>query len=99
MSYEVVNAYTLLVGDADGPSVSVHQTAEAAWRALDQEVRTRSWMRPRPRRRIDPEAITRLANVWRDVDPEHRYWNVAVHRLPVSLPAIAQQASVRAKAS
>lgn len=94
MAFEVVSAYTLLVGDGEGPpSVSVHQTAEEAWRALDREVRSRCWMRPRPRRRMDADVTTRLANAWRDADPEHRYWNLAVHRLPIPLPEIAVPAA------
>ncbi|WP_219418728.1 hypothetical protein [Pseudonocardia nigra] len=93
MSFEVVTAYTLLVGDADGPpTVSVHTTADDAWRALDREVRERCGMRPRPRRRMDADAATRLANAWRAGDPESRYWNVAVHRLPIPLPVIAREA-------
>jgi hypothetical protein len=47
-------------------------------------------MRPRPRRRTDPDAVSRLANAWRDVDPETRYWNVTVHRLPIPVPEIAR---------
>ena len=86
MSFDVVSAYTLLVGDGDGPpSVSVHSTADEAWRALDKEVRSRCWMRPRPRRKMDAEAAT-------------RFWNVAVHRLPVPLPVIARPATVGAAA-
>ena len=93
MSFEVVSAYTLLVGDADEPAtVSVHNTAEDAWRALDREVRRRCGMRPRPRRRTDPDATTRLANAWRAGDPDSRYWNVTVHRLPIPLPVIAREA-------
>src|SRR3982751_1732191 len=80
VSYEVVSAYTLLIGDADGPFVTVHQTAEEAWKTLRREVRSRCWMRPRPPRRTDGDAVTRLANAWRDADPETRYWNVTVHR-------------------
>jgi len=91
VSFEVVCAYTLLVGDADGrPSVSVYTTADDAWRALDTEVRHRCGMRPRPRRRMDSDAAARLANAWRDADPETRYWNVTVHRLPVPVPVIAR---------
>jgi hypothetical protein len=90
VSYEVVSAYTLLIGDADGPVVTVHQTAEDAWKVLDREVRSRCWMRPRPRRRTDADAVTRLANAWRAADPETRYWNVTVHRLPIPLPVIAR---------
>lgn len=91
MSFDVVSAYTLLVGDGEGPpSVSVHTTADDAWRALDKEIRRRCWMRPRPRRRMDADAAARLANAWRLADPDNRYWNVAVHRLPVTLPEIAR---------
>jgi hypothetical protein len=93
MSFEVVSVYTLLVGDAAGPpTVSVHTTADDAWRALDAEVRRRCRMRPRPRRRMDAEAATRLADAWRAGEPESRFWNVAVHRLPVPLPVIARSA-------
>ena len=94
MSYEVVSAYTLLVGDADGPpTVSVYTTADDAWRALDGVIRERCGMRPRPRRRMDADAAARLANAWRAAEPESRYWNVTVHRLPVPVPVIARQAS------
>ena len=99
MSFDVVSAYTLLVGDGDGPpTVSVHNTADEAWRALDKEVRSRCWMRPRPRRRMDAEAATRLANAWKAGDPENRFWNVTVHRLPVPLPVIARPATAGAAA-
>ena len=95
MSFEVVSAYTLLVGDANEPaSVSVHSTADGAWQALDREVRRRCGMRPRPRRRTDADATTRLANAWRAGDPEVRFWNVTVHRLPIPLPVIAREAVV-----
>jgi hypothetical protein len=91
VSYEVVSAYTLLVGDGgEAPTVSVHATADAAWRALDAAIRERCGMRPRPRLRMDADAATRLANAWRAGDPEYRYWNLAVHRLPVPVPEIAQ---------
>lgn len=94
VSYEVVTAYTLLVGDGSGPAVSVHQSAEEAWRTLDREVRSRCWMRQRPRRRMDADATARLANAWRAADPDTRYWNVTVHRLPIPLPEIARVARV-----
>ena len=98
MSYEVVSAYTLLVGDAAGPpTVSVFTTADDAWRALDGEVRTRCGMRPRPRRQMDADAATRLANAWRAADPESRYWNVTVHRLPISVPVIARPFALAAR--
>ncbi len=91
MPYEVVSAYTLLVGDVhSAPTVSVHTTADEAWRALDAEVRRRCRMRPRPRLRMDADAATRLANAWRAGDPECRYWNLTNHRLPVPVPVIAQ---------
>ncbi len=94
MSYEMVSAYTLLVGQSDDePSVSVHTTADDAWRALDREIRERCGMRPRPRRHLDADAIARLANAWRAADPEGRYWNVTSHRLPIPLPAIARSAA------
>jgi hypothetical protein len=51
-------------------------------------------MRPRPRRRTDADATTRLANAWRAGDPEVRYWNVTVHRLPIPLPVIAREAMI-----
>jgi hypothetical protein len=89
MPYEVVSAYTLLVGDEDGPTLSVHTTATDAWRALDREIRERCGMRPRPRRHASADAVARLANAWRDADPDSRYWNVTVHRLPVPVPVIA----------
>ncbi|MBW0118179.1 hypothetical protein [Pseudonocardia abyssalis] len=91
MSYEMVSAYTLLVGQTDGePNVSVHTTADDAWRALDRVVRDRCGMRPRPRRKADADATARLANAWRAGDPENRYWNVTTHRLPIPVPEIAR---------
>lgn len=93
MSFEVVSAYTLVVGVAGAaPTVSVHTTADDAWRALDREVRERCGMRPRPRRRMDADAAARLANAWRAGDPERRFWNVTVHRLPIPMPEIARVA-------
>lgn len=90
MAYEVVSAYTLLVGDAESaPTVSVHTTADDAWRALDRAVRERCSMRARPRRRMDAGAAERLANAWRAGDPDSRYWNVTAHRLPIPVPEIA----------
>ncbi|MFR9805797.1 hypothetical protein ACL02T_26425 [Pseudonocardia sp. RS010] len=90
MSLDAVSAYTLVVGDEDGPAdVQVFSTAEAAWRALDAEIRARCGMRPRPRRVTDPEAAARLADAWRAGEPEARFWQVQAHRLPILLPAIA----------
>ena len=34
-----------------------------------------------------------LANAWKAGDPENRFWNVTVHRLPVPLPVIARPAT------
>lgn len=91
MAYEVVSAYTLLVGEADGPSVvSVHTTAEDAWAALVRSVRGRSRTWVLPRRRWDEESATRVANAWRAGDPQRRYWNVTAHRLPIPMPEIAR---------
>jgi hypothetical protein len=108
--YEVVSAYTLVLGEHPGdsvdgagnpgtedhdvvpgrPEVSVHTTAEDAWRALDAGVRERCGMRPRPRRRIDPDAVVRLADAWRAGDPGTRYWQVTAHRLPIMVPELAR---------
>ena len=103
MPYEVVSAYTLVLGEAceddpggARPEVSVHSTAEEAWRALDAGVRARCGMRPRPRRHIDPDAVVRLADAWRAADLTARYWQVTAHRLPLMLPEIARPAASRA---
>lgn len=94
MAYDAVSAYTLVIGDDAGPAaVSVHTTAEDAWRALDRQIRERCRMRPRPKRKIDPDSAARLADAWRSADPEHRYWQVTAHRLPILFPAIAREAS------
>jgi hypothetical protein len=90
VSYDAVSAYTLVVGDDEEPAtVSVHTTADDAWRALDALIRERCAMRPRPRRVVDSDVTTRLADAWRAVDPECRYWQVTAHRLPLMLPQIA----------
>lgn len=112
MPYEVVSAYTLVLGEHPGdvvepdpgdpdaggavagrPEVSVHTTAEDAWRALDAGVRERCGMRPRPRRVIDPDAVVRLADAWRAGDPGARYWQVTAHRLPIMVPELARAPS------
>jgi hypothetical protein len=93
VSYDVVSAYTLVIGDEDGPpTVSVHATAHDAWRALDREVRARCRMWPRPRRVVDPEAAARLADAWRASDRECRFWQIRPHQLPVMLPATGRRA-------
>jgi len=94
MSLDAVSAYTLAVGDEDGSAdVQVFTTADAAWQALDAEIRQRCGLRPRPRRVTDPAAAARLADAWRATDPETRYWQVTAHRLPILLPAVAQRAA------
>ncbi|MEQ3554942.1 hypothetical protein WIS52_31135 [Pseudonocardia nematodicida] len=97
MPYEVVSAYTLVLGedghDDAAPQVSVHTTADDAWRALDAGVRERCGMRPRPRRRVDSDAVVRFADAWRAADPAARYWNVTAHRLPVMVPELARAAA------
>ncbi|WP_028933254.1 hypothetical protein [Pseudonocardia spinosispora] len=91
MSYDVVSVYTLMLGDEEGPAtVSVHATAEEAWRALDSEVRARCGLRPRPRRVIDPEAATRLADAWRAGDVETRFWQIHPHQISLIVPQIGR---------
>ncbi len=90
MSYDVVSAYTLVIGDEDGPpNVSVHATAEDAWRALDHAVRRRCRLRARPRRRVDAEATARLADAWRASERENRFWQIRPHQLPIMVPDVA----------
>ncbi|MGQ0576021.1 MAG: hypothetical protein ACT4RN_17700 [Pseudonocardia sp.] len=93
MSCDVVSAYTLVIGDEDGPpAVSVHATADEAWRALDLEVRRRCRMRARPRRRVDADAIARLADAWRTAERENRFWQIRPHQLPIMVPDVAPRA-------
>ncbi|MBW0104925.1 hypothetical protein [Pseudonocardia sp. KRD291] len=95
MPHELVSAYTLVVGeDEDQPSVTVHTTADDAWRALDREIRERCGMRTRPRRAVDADGASRLADAWRAADPESRYWQVTAHRLPIMLPELARPRAV-----
>ncbi|WP_028921089.1 hypothetical protein [Pseudonocardia acaciae] len=90
MSYDVMSVYTLTMGDEEGATtVSVHTSADDAWRALDREVRARCGLRPRPRRVVDPEAATRLADAWRAGDVETRFWQICPHQLPLMVPATA----------
>jgi hypothetical protein len=82
MPYEAVSAYTVLVGETDGTTtVTVHGSADEAWRALAEAVRSRStrWM---PRH---GEAAA-LADRWRLGDPGRRFWQVSSHRLQVMVP-------------
>jgi hypothetical protein len=46
---------------------------------------------------MDAEAATRLADAWRAGEPDSRFWNVAVHRLPIPLPVIARTAITGAR--
>ena len=90
MSLDAVSAYTLVIGDERGPAdVQVFSSADAAWQALDAEVRERCGMRPRPRRVATAESVAKLADAWRAAEPEVRFWQVQAHRLPILLPAIA----------
>jgi hypothetical protein len=92
VSYDVVSVYTLLIGDENGPAtVSVHPSAEDAWRALDRDIRARCGLRPRPRRVINPEAATRLADAWRHGDFENRFWQIHPHQLSLMVPRIARE--------
>jgi DNA-binding transcriptional ArsR family regulator len=96
VTYDAVSAYTVLFGDGEAPAtVSVHGSAEEAWGALDVLVRGRSrrW-RARPGV-VDEDRVTELAETWRRADPERRYWQVAPHRLRVTVPAIADRATLR----
>ncbi|MET0189258.1 MAG: hypothetical protein ABW212_09685 [Pseudonocardia sediminis] len=98
MPHEMVSAYTLVIGeDADSPSVTVHTTADDAWSALDREIRDRCGMRARPRRAVDSDSASRLADAWRAADPETRYWQVTAHRLPIMLPELARPRAVAAR--
>lgn len=90
MSLDAVSAYTLVIGDGEGPAeVQVFTAADEAWHELDAAIRERTGLRPRPRRVVDPEAAARLADAWRAAEPEVRYWQVQAHRLPILLPAVA----------
>jgi hypothetical protein len=46
---------------------------------------------------MDADAATRLANAWRAGDPDNRYWNLTVHRLPIPVPVIAQHRMAMAR--
>lgn len=83
MPYEAVSAYTVLVGETgSATTITVHGSADEAWRALAEAVRSRStrWM---PR---GGEAAT-LADRWRMGAPERRFWQVSAHQLQVMVPA------------
>lgn len=104
MTYDAVSAYTVLFGDGDGPvTVSVHGSAHEAWGALSALVeppaRRRSAWHGRSGRTgrsgaptrdlpVDEARISAAAERWRLDDPERRFWQVAPHRLQVTVPAI-----------
>ena len=95
MPYEAVSAYTVLVGEAgSATTVTVHGSADEAWRALIEAVRCRTtrWM---PR---NGDAAA-LADRWREGDPERRFWQVSAHQLQVMVPATGQTPSRPAPAS
>lgn len=99
LSNDVVSAYTLVIGDEDGPAkVSVHATADDAWRTLDLEVRRRSRLRARPRRRVDAEATARLADTWRTAERGNRFWQIRPHQLPIMVPDVAPRVLAAASA-
>lgn len=86
MPYEAVSAYTVLIGETGGPTtVTVHGSADEAWQALVEAVRSRStrWMP----RNADP---AELADRWRSGDPQRRFWQVSAHQLQVMVPAAGQ---------
>ncbi|MEJ2886894.1 hypothetical protein [Actinomycetospora aeridis] len=96
MTYDAVSAYTVLFGDGESPAtVSVHGSAEDAWGALDVLVRGRSRRWRARTGTVDQERVTELAERWRRTDPERRYWQVAPHRLRVTMPAIADRGQPR----
>ena len=89
MTYDAVSAYTVLFGDGESPAtVSVHGSAEEAWGALDVLVRGRSRRWRARALAVDEDRVTELAESWRRADPDRRYWQVAPHRLRVTVPAI-----------
>lgn len=100
MPFDVVCAYTLVIGDEKSPpAVGVYASAEEAWRALDQEVRLRCRMRARPRRAVDPDAVARLADAWRATERGSRYWQIRPHQLPVMIPVTAAPTAPAAAAA
>jgi hypothetical protein len=83
MPYEAVSAYTVVIGETGAAtSVTVHGSADEAWRALSEAVRGRSsrWL---PRNADAAE----LADRWRAGAPERRFWQVSAHQLQVMMPA------------
>lgn len=93
MTYDAVSAYTVLFGDGDGPAtVTVHGTAEDAWSALDRLVHRRRVPRWGRAVSVDETRVRAAAERWRRDDPERRFWQLAPHRLQVTVPVIARSA-------
>lgn len=89
MPYESVSAYTVLIGETGAATtVTVHGTADEAWQALAEAVRSRTtrWM---PR---NGDAAA-LADRWRSDDPQRRFWQVSAHQLQVMVPATGEPPS------
>lgn len=110
MTYDAVSAYTVLFGDGDGPvTVTVHGSAREAWHALELLVEPRPRRRPgrhgrsgRPGRfrrgdggPADEARIREAAERWRLEHPDRRFWQVAPHRLQVTVPAIGAGRAVQ----
>lgn len=89
MPYESVSAYTVLIGETDtATTVTVHGSADEAWQALADAVRSRTtrWM---PR---NGDAAA-LADRWRAGDPQRRFWQVSAHQLQVMVPTTGEPPS------
>lgn len=86
MPYESVSAYTVLVGETgSATTVTVHGSADEAWQALTEAVRSRStrWM---PRN----DDAAALADRWRSGAPQRRFWQVSAHQLQVMVPTTGE---------
>ena len=103
MTYDAVSAYTVMVGDGVGPTtVSVHGWAAlgSALRTRPAGVPAprRRWLpgvvRPStpvavvPRDELSQDEVHDVAESWRLLDPDRRFWQVTAHRLQVTVPAI-----------
>ncbi|HEX2301127.1 MAG TPA: hypothetical protein VHH34_21905 [Pseudonocardiaceae bacterium] len=89
MPYESVSAYTVLIGETgSATTVTVHGSADEAWQALAEAVRSRStrWV-PRT---ADAAA---LADRWRSGAPQRRFWQVSAHQLQVMVPTSGEPPS------
>jgi hypothetical protein len=87
-----VSAYTLMIGDGgEAPAISVHGSAEEAWRALDRELRVRARKGRVRFRPVDPDEVGRRADAWRAGDRENRFWQIRAHQLSVTVPVTGRQ--------